>query len=130
MGRAFNAIELKLYHARTAKSAATAARVVEDDRTLAADFPDSDDDLIADPDPLVSANPALPQWHQVMRDSSVLRDEPSTEDAAPVPANAPPSGSSDPLADQRVMAGDREELRNQLEDIWREKFPEEYQRMT
>ena len=65
-----------------------------------------------------------------MQDSPAQRDEPSTEDAAPVTADAPPRGASDPLADQRVVAVDLEELRNQLEDIWREKFPAEYQRMT
>ena len=133
MGRVSNAIELKPYHARTAQSAATAERNVENDRTLAADFPDSDDDhlvadnddLVTDPDPLVTANPALPRWQQVMQDSSAPRDEPSTEDAAQVLSDAPPRGSSDPLVDQRVMAEHLEELRYQLEEIWREKVPAE-----
>ena len=36
MGRVLNAIKLKPYQGRTAQSAATADRIVEDDRTLAA----------------------------------------------------------------------------------------------
>ena len=68
MGRLFNAIELKPYMSRTAQLAATAERVVEDDRTLATDFPDSDDDnLVADSDHLVAPNPALPRWQRASR---------------------------------------------------------------
>ena len=113
MGRVFNAIELKPYHARTAQSAATAERVAEDDRALATDFPDSDDDhlvpdgdhLVADSDPLVATDQTLPRWQQVMQHSPAQLDEPSEEDAAPVPADAPPRGSTDSPAGQRVIAG-------------------------
>ena len=57
-------------------------------------------------------------------------DEPSEEDTAPVPADAPPSGSIDSPAGQRIMAGHLEKLRDQLEQIYKGQFPAEYRRMT
>ena len=88
------------------------------------------DNLVADHNRLVAPNPALPRWQQIMQDSSAPLDDSSEDDAAPVPADAPPRGSTDSPAGQGIMSGDREELRSQLEEIWKKQFLAECQRMT
>ena len=52
--------------------------------------------------------------------------EPTPADLAPAVADAPPCGSAETPAGQRVMQADAREMRKQLEQVWQDERPDSY----